>query len=121
MKNNWKILLKTILLYYLFVIIFTFTMNIFYYNDFINNTAIKYYQMISLLIIHFLLGIFMGKNSPHKGYLYGICLSCIIIALNILTSIIFHNLSFTNIIYYFIILLIITISSIIGINKKKSN
>ena len=121
MKNNWKNLLKAIFLYYFLITIFTLIINLFYYYNIINNNSIKYFQMISLLIIHFLLGLFMGINSPEKGYLYGIRLSCIIISTNILTSIIVGNLSFSMIIYYLIVFFIVTLSSIIGINKRNDH
>ena len=60
----------------------------------------------------------MGKNSPNKGYLYGLRLSLIIIILLLILGIIFNNLNLSRIIYYLIITFTITFGAMLGINKK---
>ena len=60
----------------------------------------------------------MGKSCPNKGYFYGLRLSLIMIILLITFSIIFNNINFIQIIYYFIAIFCITFGAMIGINKK---
>ncbi len=60
----------------------------------------------------------MGKNSPSKGYIYGLRLSLIIILIIIVMGIIFKNIDISRIIFYLIIIFCITFGSMLGINKK---
>ncbi len=60
----------------------------------------------------------MGRNSPNKGYFYGIRLSLITVIILIIFGIIFNNIKISRIIYYLIVTFCITFGSIIGINKK---
>ena len=60
----------------------------------------------------------MGKNSPNKGYIYGIRLSILTIFIFIIFGLIFNNLNTQRLIYFLIISFTITCSSILGINKK---
>ena len=118
MNIIWKKTLKALLIILISIIITSLLINLFYYFDIINNNLVKYLKMILSMLSFFLGGIYMGKNSPNKGYLYGLRLSLIIIILLLILGIIFNNLNLSRIIYYLIITFTITFGAMLGINKK---
>lgn len=118
MNLVWKETLYSIILIFLIIIISSFFINILSYFDIISLNVIKYLKILFLILSFFLGGIYMGKNSPNKGYMYGLRLSLLVIIIFLFLGIIFNNLSFTRIIYYLIATFCITFGSMIGINKK---
>ena len=110
--------LKSIL--YFLIPLFTLLLisSIFYYFDLLSNDTFRYLKLI-ILIISCFLGVFkIGKLSFQKGYLNGIILGSIIVLLFFLITLITKNFKLYNIIYYLIIIIVTTIGSILGINKK---
>lgn len=118
MKLSWNKTLKSLIIIFSIIIISSLIINIFYYFDILNGKVIKYFKIIFLIISFLTGGIYMGKNSPNKGYLYGLRLSFITIIIFIILGIIFNNINFSRIIYYLITVICITFGSMIGINQK---
>ena len=119
MNFQIKTFFKAITNYFLLIIIFSLIINILYYYNVISNNTIKYYKMFSLLIISFITGLYIGHNSHEKGYLSGIIFSMVIVVLNLVVALLTKEFSLNVIIYYLITIFIITLSSIVGINRKK--
>ena len=118
MKLMYKETLKSLTIILGIIIFSTLLINLLYYFDIIGNNLVKYFKMIFLVMAFLLGGVYMGKNSPNKGYLYGLRLSLLVIIIFIIFGIIFNNLNFRRIIYYLITAVCITFGSMIGINKK---
>lgn len=118
MNITWKKTGIALLIIILLIIFFSFLINTLYYCDVLSNNTVRYFKMIYLILSFFIGGIYMGLNSPNKGYLYGLRLSLIYIVISLFLSIIFNKISFSKIIYYIILTSCITFGSMIGINKK---
>ena len=120
MKLVYKETFKSLILIFSIIVLSTLLINLLYYFDIISNNLVKYCKMIFLVIAFFVGGVYMGKNSPNKGYLYGLRLSLIIILVFVVFGIVFNNLSFARIIYYIITIVCITFGSMVGINRKSN-
>lgn len=114
----WKKTLNAVIIIFILLFIATLLINILYYFDIISSNVVKYLKMLSIILSFLFGGIYMGKNSPNKGYIYGLRLSLIVIFTFLISGIIFNNLCFSRIIYYLITTFCITFGSMIGINKK---
>lgn len=114
-----KLYLKSILWFIIPLLIFVLIINTLYYFDIINNTTIKYFKILSILISSFTCGFIRGKTSINKGYLNGLKLSSIIVLFFFILSLLFKEFNLLDLIYYIIITLTITFGSMVGINKKE--
>lgn len=115
---KWNKTLKALFIIFIMLFISTIIINVLYYFDIINNNLIKYFKLILSLISFFIGGLYLGKNSPNKGYIYGLRLSLLTIIILIIFGIVFNNLKLSRIIYYLIVTACITFGSILGINQK---
>lgn len=120
MKLVWKETLKALILIFSLLLLSSLLINILYYFDIIGNNLIKYFKMLFIVTVFLIGGIYMGRNSPNKGYIYGFRLSMLVIFIFLIFGIIFNNLSFKQLIYYLITTFCITFGSMIGINKKSN-
>ena len=118
MNLTWKKTFKALIFIFIALLISTIIINILYYFNVINNNVIRYFKLLLSLFSFFIGGIYIGKNSPNKGYLYGLRLSLLTIIMLMIFSIIFNNFKIIRIIYYLIVTFVITFGSMIGINKK---
>ena len=118
MNIIWKKTFKALLIILILLLISISLINILYYFDVIDNNIIRYFKMLLSIITFFIGGLYMGKNSPSKGYINGLRLSVIIILIMLVMGIIFKNIDIPRIIYYLIIIFCITFGSMLGINKK---
>ena len=103
MNIIWKKTIKALLIIFILLFIFSFIINIFYYNDILDNNTIKYFKLIFSIITFFIGGLYMGKNSPNKGYLYGLRLSILTVIILMIMGIILRNMSVSRIIYYLVV------------------
>ena len=78
-------------------------------------------SFLFMLALCFYLGLSSGKLAEKNGYIEGLKIGGLLILLFLLIDVIFFGSSFSlqKIAYYFILLLTCTVSSMIGINKKK--
>ena len=114
--------LKSLGLFFGSFLILNIIITILTYFNLLNINIIKILKIIIIIISLSISGIYLGLNSNKKGYIEGLKLGGIIILIFILLTIIFKNIVFNKytIIYYMIILIIEVLSSMIGINKKKT-
>ena len=118
MNIIFKKTLNALLIIFILLFIFSLFMNTLYYFDLINNTFFKYLKLILVLISFLIGGIYMGRNVPNKGYLYGLRLSSITSLILFIIALIYNNLNVSIIIYLILVTITITFGSMIGISKK---
>lgn len=107
---------------YFFIILLTSTLIITTLNYF-NLLPSKIVSIIKLLIpiISITIASYnIGIKSKQKGYLEGIKIGIIIITIFIIITLITDKIQIKTIIYYLIVLLTSILSSMLGINRKKT-
>ena len=112
--------IKSLGLFFIILLTLNILISIFSYFEIIDLNITKIFMIISMLLSGLISGIYLGLNSNNKGYLEGIKLSLIILIIFTFFNLLLRNFNCITIIYYIIIILIISIGSMIGINKKKS-
>ena len=90
------------------------------YFNIVSGNILKIIELLIPIISIFVGSYILGNNSDNKGYIEGIKYGCIWIILFLIINLISNNFTYLSLIYYLIIIIIAVISSIIGINKKKS-
>lgn len=76
--------------------------------------------LISIILISLTIGYIIGINIKDKGYLKGLLAGGIFISILLLTSIIItRDIKIYTLLYYLIIVASTTLSTMIGINKKR--
>ena len=115
--------LKSLGLFFGSFLILNILITIFNYFELFNSNIIKILKIITIIISIVISGIYLGINSNKKGYLEGLKLGGIIITIFLVITLILKPIEFTTftIFYYLIILGLSVLSSMIGINKKKTN
>lgn len=112
------------LLYTFSITIFSiFIITILNYFNIINGKILSVFMILIIISALFVGGYLIGKNSKQNGWLEGIKLSLIIIAILALFNYLglkkeFHLI---QIIYYSILTIACTLGSMVGINKRKIN
>ena len=93
------------------------------YFGLLNPTIIKILKIIVLISSCLISGIYLGLKANKKGYLEGLKLGGIIIVILTLLTVVLKPITFNKFtwLYYLIILGLEVGSSMIGINKKKTN
>ncbi len=112
------------LLYTFSITIFSiFIITILNYFNIINGKILSVFMILIIISALFVGGYLIGKNSKQNGWLEGIKLSLIIIAILALFNYLGLKKEFhlTQIIYYLILTIACTLGSMVGINKRKIN
>lgn len=112
------------LLYTFSITIFSiFIITILNYFNIINGKILSVFMILIIISSLFVGGYLIGKNSKQNGWLEGIKLSLIIIAILALFNYLGLKKEFhlTQIIYYLILTIACTLGSMVGINKRKIN
>ena len=112
------------LLYTFSITIFSiFIITILNYFNIINGKILSVFMILIIISALFVGGYLIGKNSKQNGWLEGIKLSLIIIAILALFNYLGLKKEFhlTQIIYYSILTIACTLGSMVGINKRKIN
>ena len=112
---------KSLLYIFSIIIVSTFLITILNYFNIISAKIIAILKILIILISMFVGGYLIGKNSKQKGWLEGIKLSGIVIAVLILFKYLGLQDKFSgyHLIYYLILIISCTLGSMIGINRKK--
>ncbi len=100
-------------------LVLLFIVTIGYYFDIISINGMKYFKLIIVLLSSFLGGFKIGMYSNQKGYIKGIIFGSILSILFFIVTIFTKNFKITTLLYYFILIIITTIGSMIGIFLKK--
>lgn len=118
--DNVKNYLIAIGYFLLVVTVFAIILTIFNYYDIVTNKLFKVIKVLIPSLALFIGGYKVGNNANKKGYIEGIKLSLIVIAILFMFSYLGFNASFSiSLILYYIILIISSmLGAMIGINKK---
>ena len=120
MSNILKAFIKSILIIIIGLFISSIIINILYYFDIVNNNIVKYLKMFLSIIIFFISGLYIGRNSTSKGYINGLKLSLITTGLFLILGLIFNNITVSRIVFYLIMSTCITFGAMIGISKVEN-
>ena len=101
------------------LLISSIIVTIFNYFNIISGIPLKILFLLIPLISIFIGSYRLGKLSNEKGYIEGIKYGLIWVILFVIICLICKVFDWTSIIYYFILLFISILGSILGINKKK--
>ncbi len=110
--------LKGLLFFFIPLFVLLLIINTFYYFDIFSNNIMKYLKILIILLSSFFSGFYIGFKSNNKGYINGVKFSLIIISIFLLSSLSVKGFKFISIIYYLIIIIVITLGSMLGINRK---
>lgn len=100
--------------------IFTFLITILNYIGLISGLPLKIIKIIIPIVCYALGGFMIGKGSEKKGWLSGIEIGLMLTIVLLIINLLFNTKSTIIVITYYIALITIsTISSILGINRKK--
>ena len=116
MKNYLKSSLYTLSI----MLISTVIITILNFFNIINGTILKIIHYI-IPIISIMIGSFMlGRMSPKKGYIEGLKYGGIWSIIILIIDIIIKELNISSIIFFVILISLSMLSSILGINKKRT-
>ena len=116
MKRNY---IKTILLYFIVLIIYLLFINIIYYFEIITFKTIRIFNYIFNLIMFFISGYKIASLEQKKGYLKGFTISTILIIIFIIISLIISKITFNSLVYYLSLITSSIIGGIFGVTKKE--
>lgn len=91
------------------------------YFNILNGNILNIISIIIMFLSLFIGGLLTGRSASKKGYLEGIKFGGIMIVIILLLNLLVFNNKFTliNILYYLSLLLMSTIGSMLGIQKRK--
>ena len=113
--------LKTILFELIILLSLNLIITILYYFNIINSNINNIFKIVIFLITFILTGIYIGRKSNKKYYIEGLKISLVNIVTFILLTLLFkYRFNLTQLLYYFILILIVVLGSIIGGNFKKN-
>lgn len=113
--------LKGLLYIFITLLIFSLILSTLNYFDILGKNVINFLQIFTIILSMFIGGFHVGKNSSNKGYLQGLKIGGIALAILFLLNYLGFGKSFSvEIILFYLIVLISSITgSVIGINKNK--
>ena len=116
---TYKLYIKSITLFFILVISFTCINTLLYYFDIINKYTSNIISIISIMLPSIITGIYIGIKSKNKAYINSLTSSLVITIISLLLKILItRNINIGFLLIYITISLLLTISSIITINKK---
>lgn len=116
-----KKILNSLLTFFIIIISGTLVITIFNYFNILGSNIISIMRLILPVIAMFISSYKLGKVSDKKGYLEGLKFGGIVILIFTILVILLDKLELRSLIYYLILLLTSVMSSMIGINRKKTN
>lgn len=100
--------------------IFTFFITILNYIGLISGLPLKIIKIIIPIVSYLVAGFMIGKCSDKKGWLSGIEIGLMLTIVLLIINLLFNTKSTIILVVYYIALIVIsTIFSILGINRKK--
>lgn len=117
--NKIKKYIKPVLFFlttFVFYLIVLLALN---YTGLLKLNSIVKINFVIISLISLILGIIEGKKTSKRGYLEGLKMSAVIIAIIFILNLIFYrSFSLYILLYYIVITVSCTIGSMIGINLK---
>ena len=114
-------ILNSLLTFFIIIITGTLVITIFNYFNILSSNIISIMRLILPVIAIFISSYKLGKVSDKKGYLEGLKFGGIVILIFTILVILLDKLELRSLIYYLILLLTSVMSSMVGINRKKTN
>ena len=115
----WKKMSKEILTFFIILLLSTFILTLFNYFNWMSAKMISILKFLITLLTLFITSYRLGKSSEKKGYLEGLKMGSIIVAIFTVCILLLDQFQVRTILYDFILLLTSVLSSMIGINRKK--
>ena len=113
--------LKNTLVFIFLMMIILFIISILYYYDIISSNTSSILKIVLYFVLFIISGFTVGIKSKNRTYIEGIKQSFIFIIISLKLSLTLKNTKINLIFYYLLLTIVITSSSIIGINFKKKN
>ena len=114
-----KKILNSLLTFFIIILVGTLLITLFNYFNLLNTKIISILKLITPIISMFISSYKLGKQSETKGYIEGLKLGSIIVVIFFILILLLDKFEIKSLIYYTILLITSTLSSMIGINKKK--
>ena len=103
----------------IFVLIGVFILTIFNYYNITSDRTFSFLELITLLVVILIQSFYLGKKANNKGYLEGIKFGLFLILFLLLYSLSNNTFHLFLLLYYFMIISVSILGSVIGINTKK--
>lgn len=117
---NMKKYLKSSIYTLAIIVVSTFIITILNYTNIINGTVLGIIHYI-IPIISVVIGAFMlGKTSSRKGYIEGLKYAGLWSVIFLIVNVFIKELNVSSIIFFVILILLGVLSSILGINRKRT-
>ena len=117
---NMKKYLKSSIYTLAIIVVSTFIITILNYINIINGTVLGIIHYI-IPIIRVVIGAFMlGKTSSRKGYIEGLKYAGLWSVIFLIVNVFIKELNVSSIIFFVILILLGVLSSILGINRKRT-
>ena len=117
---NMKKYLKSSIYTLAIIVVSTFIITILNYINIINGTVLGIIHYI-IPIISVVIGAFMlGKTSSRKGYIEGLKYAGLWSVIFLIVNVFIKELNVSSIIFFVILILLGVLSSILGINRKRT-
>lgn len=115
---DYKNYIKTILKYFLYILIYSIIISTLYYFEIFNFKTIRIINYIINLLLFAYTGYKIANIKKKKGYLNGFLISLIIILIFTIISLITSKITFSTLVYYISLISSSITGGIIGVSKK---
>ena len=106
--------------FFIILILSTLILTIFNYFNILNSKIINILKLLIPIIAIFIASFKLGTKSKQRGYLEGLKIAIIIILTFTIIVLLVDKLTIKSLLYYTILILTAMLSSMIGINRKKT-
>lgn len=117
----FKKILNSLLSFFIIILIGTLIITLINYFSLLPAKIISILKLILPITSIFISSYRLGKQSEKKGYIEGLKLGIIIILIFTVLILLLDKFTLKSLLYYLILLLTSILSSMIGINQKKTN
>ena len=114
-----KNILKSLLIFFITILVGTLIITLLNYFSLFSPNIISILKLILPITAIFITSYRLGKKSEKKGYIEGLKLGFIVIAILFIIVLLLDKFNVKSLLYYLILLLTSVLSSMIGINRKK--
>lgn len=112
-------LLKSIAFFFIVLLSTTFLLTLINYFNLLKPDIISILKLLFPILTIYITSYNLGKQSEKKGYIEGIKIGAIIIAILIILVLLLDKFELKSLLYYLILFFTSILSSMIGINRKK--
>lgn len=116
-----KKILTSYLTFFIILLLGTLLLTLFNYFNLLNTKIISVLKLLIPLTAIFISSYKLGQQSEKKGYIEGLKIGLMIIATLLILVLLLDKFTLKSLLYYLILLLSSILSSMIGINRKKTS